>query len=84
MTFGVYKGQQMYLIHIAKDSKGSLQTPLFAPLRKETGWYSELLARNVKEGYTSESLDIYSRNGFDIGKHFITILNTFKQKVRSK
>lgn len=84
MSFGIYKGQQMYLLHIAKDDVGNVQTPLFAPLRKESTWYPDLLARKVKDGYRSESLDIYSRNGFDIGKHYIDVLNQFKQKVRSK
>jgi hypothetical protein len=84
MTFGKYKGQQMYLLHIAKDEFGNVQTPLFAPLREQAHWYPDLLACKVKEGYTSESLEIYSRDGFNIGRHYIHILNQFKQKVRSK
>jgi hypothetical protein len=84
MTFGIYKGKQLYLLHIAKDEYGNVQSPLFAPLRKESTWYSDLLARKVNSGYVSQSLEIYSRDGTDVGKQFITILNTFKQKVRSK
>ncbi len=84
MTFGVYKGQQMYLIHVAKNSSGDTQTPLFSPLRKQSHWYPDLLACKVKEGYTSESLEIYSRDGFNVGRHFVRVLNQFKQKVRSK
>ncbi len=82
--FGVYKGKQLYLLHIAKDEYGNVQTPLFAPLRKESTWYPDLLARKVKEGYKSESLEIYSRDGVNVGNHFIAILNMFKKKVRSK
>jgi len=84
MPFGVYKGRQMYLLHVAKDEYGNVQTPLFAPLRKEASWYTDLLARKTQDGFVSYSLEIYSRDGVDIGKHFIHILNGFKQKVRSK
>ncbi len=81
MMFGVYKGKQMYLLHVAKDEVGNVQTPLFAPLRKESTWYPDLLARKVKDGYKSESLEIYSRDGVNVGKHFISVLNNFKKKI---
>ena len=84
MPFGKFKGHQMYLLHIAKNTNGTLQTPLFAPLRKEAIWYPDLLARKTQEGFVSYSLEIYSRDGINIGKHFIHVLNQFKQKVRSK
>jgi hypothetical protein len=84
MPFGKYKGHQMYLLHIAKDTFGNVQTPLFAPLRKEATWYPDLLARKTQEGFVSYSLEIYSRDGINIGKHFIHVLNRFKQKFRSK
>lgn len=84
MMFGVYKGKQMYLFHVAKDEYGNVQTPFFAPLRKEATWYPDLLARKVRDGYTSESLEIYSRDGVNVGKHLVAILNMFKKKFRSK
>lgn len=84
MPFGVYKGRQLYLLHIAKDAYGNVQTPLFAPLRKEAMWYSDLLARKVQDGYISHSLEIYSRDNYDIGKELVSVFNKFKQKVRSK
>lgn len=82
MGFGTYKGHQLYLIHIAKSSEGKLQAPLFAPLRKEATWYPELLSCKTHAGFTSYSLDIYSRDGRDVGKDLIHILNRFKDSIR--
>ncbi len=80
--FGVYKGKQLYLLHIAKDEYGNVQTPLFAPLRKESAWYPDLLARKVNSGYVSQSLEIYSRDGTDVGKQFLSVLNKFKKQIK--
>jgi hypothetical protein len=84
MTFGVYKGRQLYLIHLAKNSEGRLQTPLFAPMRKETTWYPDILSCSTAPGYTSESLDIYSRDGVDVGKDIVFYLNSFKKQIRKR
>lgn len=84
MTFGLYKGHQLYLLHVAKDAYGNVQSPLFAPLRKEATWYPDLLARKTQDGFVSHSLEIYSRDGYDAGKDLINVFNAFKQKVRSK
>lgn len=84
MTFGIYKGRQLYLLHIAKDENGNVQNPLFAPLRKEATWYPELLARKTKDGFVSQSLEIYSRDGQNVGIELIHQLNRLKYHIHKR
>lgn len=95
-TFGLYRGGQVYLMHVARDVEGVIQLPMICKLggQRIPAHYQEFLERKTQEGYTSETLivsveneTVWTRptgsNRYVMQTHpLMAILNRFKKTAR--
>ena len=95
-TFGIFRGKQVYLMHVARNEEGRTQLPMICCMRiPSPSHYLDFLKRKVQEGFESldlvmgtENENIWVRSRHDrrrmrLQEHVVvSILNRFKLRVR--